>query len=55
MLKNLNDYLSLFALAIIALLSIRFFIGSLIPNQTEGDTHSNRKAYLKDYINNEED
>lgn len=55
MIRTLNDLISLISLIIIAFLTIRFFVGSLIGNNNEKNTRRSRIKLLADYINNEEE
>ena len=54
MIKNINDVLSLFSLLIVVFITLRIFIGGLIPNFEESDDHS-KANLLKNYLDNEED
>lgn len=55
MIKNLNDIISLIALIILTVLSIRLFIGSLFRNDEDQDSKLTRREILLDYLNNEEE
>lgn len=54
MIKNINDVFSLISLIIVVFFAFRFFIGSLITNESNDESYSKRYL-LSNYLDNEEE
>lgn len=57
MLKNLNDILSLVALIILTVLSLKILFGALFfnPNEKNSESKVSRRYLFKNYLDNEDD
>lgn len=54
MLKNLSDYISLFALILLTVISFRFFIISILDKEKDDNSRS-RMQLIREYLDNTEE